>query len=61
MAVLRDGLKEDLADFTANPEAAKKLLAVGESAAPDDRLAERAAFTLAANVLLNLDEFVTRE
>ena len=61
LAVLRDGLKEDLAYFTANPEAAKKLLAVGESAAPDDRLAERAAFTLAANVLLNLDEFVTRE
>ena len=61
LKVLRDGLKEDLAYFTANPEAAKKLLAVGESAAPDDRLAERAAFTLAANVLLNLDEFVTRE
>jgi hypothetical protein len=61
LAVLRDGLKEDLAYFTANPETAKKLLAVGESAPVDDRLAERAAFTLAANVLMNLDEFVTRE
>ncbi len=61
LAVLRAGLKEDLAYFTANPESAQKLVAVGESAAPEDRWAERAAFTLAANVMLNLDEFVTRE
>ena len=59
--MLHEGLKEDLAYFTANPGAAKELVAVGESAAPEDRLAERAAFTLAANVMLNLDEFVTRE
>ena len=59
--MLHAGLKEDLAYFTANPGAAEELVAVGESAAPEDRLAERAAFTLAANVMLNLDEFVTRE
>ena len=61
LAVLAKGLSEDLAYFRANPEAARKLLAFGESSSPSGELAEVAAYVLAANVLLNLDEFVTRE
>tara|TARA_A100001037_G_scaffold212490_1_gene190516 strand:+ start:11 stop:454 length:444 start_codon:yes stop_codon:yes gene_type:complete len=61
LAVLTQGLKEDLASFRANPEAARKLLAFGESAPPAGDPAESAAYVLAANVLLNLDEFITRE
>jgi hypothetical protein len=48
--------------YRANPEAAARLLAVGEAkrnAALDP--VEHAAYTMAANLILNLDEVVTRE
>ncbi|MFO0797950.1 MAG: PSD1 and planctomycete cytochrome C domain-containing protein [Gemmataceae bacterium] len=51
LAVLSDGYGADLARFRADADAAKRL--AGD--------AEEAALTLAANVLLNLDEVVTRE
>ena len=62
LRVLTAGLEEDLARYRANPEAVQALLAFGESKSAEgiDR-AELAAYTLTANVLLNLDEVVTRE
>lgn len=62
LAVLVEGLADDVARFQKNPEAAKQLVQLGESkfAASLDP-AELAAYTLAANVLLNLDETLTRE
>jgi hypothetical protein len=60
--ILVDGLKADLDRFHGNPEAAKKLIAVGESKpSPQWKADELAAYTLTANVLLNLDEVLTRE
>ena len=62
MSILREGVAADVAAFKKNPAAAAKLLAYGEAkngAGLDP--AELAAYTLAANVLLNLDETVTRE
>ncbi|MFO0877709.1 MAG: PSD1 and planctomycete cytochrome C domain-containing protein [Gemmataceae bacterium] len=55
MHVLRQGYIEDQARFRRNLEAARKLLGRSE-ASP-----ELAALTLAANVMLNLDETVNRE
>ena len=54
-AVLAEGYAADLARFRADPDAAKRLLAANAADA------ELAALTLTANVLLNLDEVVTRE
>ncbi len=62
LEVLSAGIREDLALFTANPTAAAALARQGESSAPEDiPAAELAAWTLTSNILLNLDEFVTRE
>jgi hypothetical protein len=60
--VLLAGLAEDRERFAAGPDAVKQLLAVGElPPANDADPVELAAWTMTANVLLNLDEFVTRE
>jgi hypothetical protein len=55
-------------EFRASPAEAKALLESagkhGQSAAaplPEDEAVERAAWTAVARVLLNLDEFITRE
>ncbi len=62
LKVLMTGWSADHASFKAAPETAKQLLAVGESKAPSDiDPIELATWTVSANVLLNLDEFVTRE
>ena len=60
--MLSSGLQKRIRHFKANPEAAKKLLAVGDAKA-DEKLdaGELAAYTLTANVLFNLDEVVTKE
>ncbi len=61
-AVLTAGLEKRLARFQQEPDAAVQLVAIGASkAAPAVNAAELAAYTLTANVLLNLDEVVTRE
>ena len=61
LAILALGLQEDRQRFTSDPEAAGKLLATGSatsaSTVPPETLA---AWTLTANVLLNLDEVVVR-
>nr|WP_082408808.1 DUF1549 and DUF1553 domain-containing protein [Verrucomicrobium spinosum] len=54
--------KADLASFQSEPEEAKKLLSHGQAPLPPAlNPSELAACTLAANVLLNLDEIITRE
>ena len=60
--VLATGLAADLSRLQQNREAAAKLVTFGESKPPANLdVAELAAYTLTANVLLNLDEVVTRE
>lgn len=60
--VLETGLTARIAKYKSNPDAAKKLVSVGEwphdAKAPD---AELAAYIIAANTILNLDEAVTKE
>ena len=60
--VLAEGLLSDRTTFTQSPEAAAQLLKVGELAVESTlEPVELATWTTTANVLLNLDEFVTRE
>ena len=59
---IADGLAADVARFRQDLDAAKQLVALGESKSNANLdSAELAAYTLTANVLLNLDEVVTRE
>ncbi|MCA9062562.1 MAG: PSD1 domain-containing protein [Planctomycetaceae bacterium] len=60
--VLLQGWEQDLADFRNSPDSARQLLSIGHSAVNDavDQ-PELAAWTVTANVLLNLDEVVMRE
>ncbi|MBC7365917.1 MAG: PSD1 domain-containing protein [Undibacterium sp.] len=59
--LLATALAKQRAHFTADPEAAKKILANGESKSTRDFPApDFAAYTLVANLLLNLDETITR-
>ncbi len=62
MKILVEDFNFQLANFFADPEAATKLLAVGESAKNisfDQR--ELAAYTAVANLILNMDQTITRE
>ena len=60
LTVLVDDLKSYQNDFRSNPEAAVKLLAIGESPVPAaPNRAELAAYTLVANTILNLDEAIS--
>jgi len=62
VAALVDGFEADRAAFTAEPERAEKYATVGLVKKPDATPApEFAAYSLAANVIINLDEFVMRE
>jgi hypothetical protein len=62
LAVLLDGFQEDRARFQKHPDAATQYLSVGTSKSPESLApTELAAWSLTANVLLNLDEVVTRE
>jgi len=51
----------ELANFSENPQAAEKM-ATSELGSPPDGLdiSELAAWTVVANVLLNLDEIITK-
>ena len=60
--VLRKLLETELATFARNPEAANKLVSVGES--PRDKRLDptvHAAWTTVTSVILNLDETVTKQ
>ena len=59
--LLESGLDRQLVRFQQNPDAAAKLVGFGESKPPADiPAAQLAAYTITANVLLNIDEFITR-
>jgi hypothetical protein len=59
--ILATNLAAQRARYVADGEAAKQVVSVGESPAPDDVPApELAAYTMVANVLLNLDEVLTK-
>jgi hypothetical protein len=59
--LLQSGLDRQLVRFQQNPDAAAKLVGFGESKPPADiPAAQLAAYTITANVLLNIDEFITR-
>jgi hypothetical protein len=60
-AILAQNLEAQRSIFRGNDEAAKKAISVGESPVPSDvPPAELAAYTMVANLLLNLDEGVTK-
>jgi len=60
-AVLAQNLAAERTLFAANPEAARQAVSVGEFKVPDDVPAdELAAYTMVANLLLNLDEVLTK-
>ncbi len=61
LAVLAAGWREDQEYFSQNPGAADQLRKQGDSPSNTDNASELAAYTLAGNVLLNLDECVMRE
>ena len=61
MAVVAEELATHRSRYAADPDAAKRLVAVGESKAPENLPAEElAAWTLLSNMLLNLDETLSR-
>ncbi|WP_020472826.1 DUF1553 domain-containing protein [Zavarzinella formosa] len=62
LQVLRGNFEFQLAGYRANPPGVAKLLAVGEAKAdPKLNPAELAAYSSVCNLLLNLDEVVTKE
>jgi hypothetical protein len=62
LRVLVGDLQEQLAQYRQDPNAATKLLSVGEFARSDKLdVGELAAYTAVASLILNLDEAVTRE
>ena len=61
MNVLRHSLSRYRQRFAAQPELADKLLSVGESKkSVDVTNDELASYTAIANIMLNLDEFLTK-
>ncbi|MEM7010803.1 MAG: PSD1 and planctomycete cytochrome C domain-containing protein [Verrucomicrobiota bacterium] len=62
LATLRKGLDARLAEFNASPEAAMSLISHGDSTAAEEIAPpELAAYTVTANILLNLDRVITRD
>ena len=60
-AILNDSLAAQLTRFKADPEGAKLAIAVGESKPPVDlNPSELAAYTMAASLILNLDEVLAK-
>ena len=62
LSILLQGFQKDYKDFSSKPDNAKKFISLGESPlASTMDIFELAAYTLCANILLNLDEVVNRE
>jgi hypothetical protein len=61
LGVLQSSLSDVSAYYQANPEAAKELLAVGAMRSPEEiNPAELASWTMTVNILMNLDEAITK-
>ncbi len=61
MTLLRTALDGFEAKYQNDPEAAKKLIAVGESPVSDKvNSSEQAAYTMVASLMLNLDETLNK-
>lgn len=61
IAIMNDALEEQLNVFKDDPESAKKFLEVGESKRDESiDLTEHAAWTVISQLILNLDEALTR-
>ena len=62
LEILRDGLQFHLSDYRIDPDAALELAGTGETPRDEElEVTELAAYTAVANLLLNLDETVTKE
>jgi hypothetical protein len=62
LGVLRHVFEDQLRYFQANPDAGGKLLAVGTAPRNANlNAAEHAAWTMMANLVMNLDEAITKE
>ena len=62
LAVLVETFQSHLAKYQADKPAAEKLLAIGEAKRNESLdAAELAAYTMVCNLILNLDEAVTKE
>ena len=62
LAILVKGFHKDYENFKSKPENAKRFTSLGESPLANTAdISELAAYTLSANILLNLDEVVNRE
>ena len=61
LRILRDGFDAHLSRFRQDPDAARKLLSVGDSPR-DERpdVADLAAYAATASLILNLDETITK-
>jgi hypothetical protein len=60
-AILQQMLEQSLARYRHDPAAATKLISIGEAPSPNETdPAELAAWTTIGNLLLNLDETITR-
>jgi hypothetical protein len=61
LGVLQASLNEVSAYYQANTEAAKELLAVGATRSPEEiNPSELASWTMTVNILMNLDEAITK-
>lgn len=60
LAILGDDFGQHLAHYQKNPEDAKALIAIGDSPSTSDQPERLAAWTMVASLVLNLDEFVTK-
>jgi hypothetical protein len=62
LRILQEGFQRNLEEFRGDPKAAEKLVKVGEAPRnPKLDVAELAAHTAVANLILNLDETITKE
>jgi hypothetical protein len=62
LAVLRAGLDQHRATYRHDIDAARKLVEIGEAPRPSDvDVAELAAYTATCNLILNLDEVISKE
>ena len=61
LKIMAEDLQRNIMEFTDKPEAAKQLVAIGETGA-DEKYdpAILAAYTMLANLIMNQDEFITK-